>query len=61
MDFDEIWTNITSLFPPDVDLTYDEGTATVKSGDKEISVVCNDAETFVVNGKTLHFKDDMFV
>ncbi len=60
MNYDELWTNITALFPSNVDLTYDGATATVKSGDKEITVIYNDDNSFVVDGKTLHFEDTMF-
>ena len=57
MNYEELWTNITALLPSGVDLTYDDANAVVKSGDTEISVVCNDEKTFVVNGTTLHFED----
>lgn len=57
MNYDELWTNITSLFPSGVDLNYDGANATVSSGDKEISVIYNEDNSYVVNGKTLHFED----
>ena len=54
---DEFWTNFTALMPPDIDVTPGENKCTIKSKDKEISVV-RDENNFTINGKTLHFKDE---
>lgn len=57
MDSNEFWTNFTALLPDGVETTPDGDECTVTWKDKEINVVRND-NSFVINGKTLHFEDD---
>ena len=57
MDNNEFWTNFTALLPNGVETTPRDEECLVKWKDKEINVVRND-NSFVINGKTLHFEDD---
>lgn len=57
MDNDEFWTNFTALLPEGVEIYPNDEECLVKWNDKELNIVKND-NSFVINGKTLHFEDN---
>ena len=59
MKDEEFWINFTSLLPSGFDTDFDKNECTIKSGDKEVTVIRNE-NNFTINGKTLHFEDSDF-
>lgn len=61
MNNDEMWTNLTALFPNNVEVIPNGNEANIKMGDKEIDVVYNEINnSFIINGKSFHFDDVNF-
>lgn len=53
----EFWTNFTALLPDGVETQFNEDRCTVSGFGKSANIVRND-NSFVINGKSLHFEDD---
>lgn len=53
----EFWTNFTALLPSGVETQFNADRCIVKSSGKSVNIVRND-NSFVINGKSLHFEDD---
>lgn len=57
MNDDERWTLLASVMPDGINVNPKEnGEAEITDGENEITVIYNDADnSYVINGKTIHF------
>lgn len=59
MDNDERWTLLASVMPDGIDVQSDGDEATVKDNSgNEVKIIYNDADnSYIINGKTIHFEN----
>ena len=61
MNVMERWTLMAALMPEGIEVIPDGYEALITDGDKRINVIYNDLNgSYVINGKTYHFKDNDF-